>query len=70
MESHAMTLAMAQAQHRAIMTLALQAARGAVKNELKRQGRRLADVEYKEVMAMARDYLDTHPANCKGEGDC
>ena len=33
-----------------------------MKNELKRQGRRLADVEYREVMQMARDYLDAHPA--------
>jgi hypothetical protein len=62
MESHGMTQAQAQAQHRAIMTLAMMKAQGAVKNELKRQGRRLADVEYKEVMAMARDYLDQHPA--------
>ena len=36
-------LTIAQRQRMAIMTLAMQAARGVVKNELKRQGRRLAD---------------------------
>jgi hypothetical protein len=50
-----------QAQRMAIMTLALQRARNVVKEELKRQRRRLADVEAKEITALAREYLDAHP---------
>jgi hypothetical protein len=41
--------------------LAMQRARGAVKDELKRQRRRLADVEAREITARARDYLIAHP---------
>jgi len=52
------TPAQVQAQTRAIMTLAMLAARGVVKNELKRQGRRLADVEAKEITIAARALLD------------
>jgi hypothetical protein len=51
-------LTIAQRQRMAIMTLAMQAARGVVKNELKRQGRRLADVEAKEITIAARAMLD------------
>jgi hypothetical protein len=32
-----------------------------VKAELKRQGRRLCDVEHREIKALARDYLFEHP---------
>ena len=42
----------------ASIVLALQRARNAVKEELKRQRRRLADVEAKEITALAREYLD------------
>jgi hypothetical protein len=45
----------------ASFVLALQRARGVVKEELKRQRRRLADVEAKEITARAREYLDAHP---------
>jgi hypothetical protein len=45
----------------ASFVLALQRARNAVKEELKRQRRRLADVEAKEITALAREYLDAHP---------
>ena len=36
-------------------------ARNAVKEALKRQGRRLADVDAKEITALARDYVSAHP---------
>jgi hypothetical protein len=41
--------------------LAMQRARGAVKEELKRQRVRIADVEAKEITERARDYLIAHP---------
>ncbi len=41
--------------------LAMQRARGAVKDGLKRQRVRLADVEAKEITERARDYLIAHP---------
>jgi hypothetical protein len=47
--------------------LALQAARKVVQRRLKAQGRRLPEVEYKEIMAMARDYLAQHPAELIAE---
>jgi hypothetical protein len=40
---------------RASFVLALQRARGAVKEELKRQRARIADVEAKEITERARD---------------
>src|SRR5205809_267212 len=43
------------------VVLALHRARGVVKDELKRQRVRLADVEAKEISERARDYLDAHP---------
>jgi hypothetical protein len=52
---------MAQAQRRAIMTLALQSARKVVERQLRSTGRRLPDVEYKEIMMLAHDYLAQHP---------
>jgi hypothetical protein len=45
----------------ASFVLALQRARNAVKEELKRQRRRLADVEAKEITGRAKDYLIAHP---------
>jgi hypothetical protein len=45
----------------ASFVLAQQRARGAVKEGLKRQRVRLADVEAKEITALARDYLIAHP---------
>jgi hypothetical protein len=46
---------------RASFVLAMQRARGAVKEELKRQRVRIADVEAKEITERARDYLNAHP---------
>jgi hypothetical protein len=40
----------------------MQRARGAVKEELKRQRIRLADVEAREITERARDYLEAHPS--------
>jgi hypothetical protein len=45
----------------ATIVLAEYRARHMVKAELKRQGRRLVDVEAKEVSARAHDYLCSHP---------
>jgi hypothetical protein len=45
----------------ATIVLAEYRARHIVKAELKRQGRRLADVEAKEITARAHDYLCSHP---------
>jgi hypothetical protein len=40
----------------------MQLARGAVKEQLKRERIRLAEVEAKEITSRARDFLKTHPA--------
>jgi hypothetical protein len=56
-----MTLAMEQSKRRAIMTLALQAARKAVERQLRSTGRRLPDIDHKEIMTLAQDYLAQHP---------
>jgi DNA invertase Pin-like site-specific DNA recombinase len=56
-----MALAMAQSRHLGIMTLAMAHARKAAKEELKRQRVRVADVEAREITALARDYLEAHP---------
>jgi hypothetical protein len=45
----------------ATMTRAMQVARGLVKEELKRQRVRIADVEAREITARAKDYLIAHP---------
>jgi hypothetical protein len=45
----------------ATFVLAQQRARNAVKEELKRQRVRIADVEAKEITERARDYLIAHP---------
>jgi hypothetical protein len=50
-----------QAQRMATMTLALQRARNAVKEELERQRVRIADVEAKGITERARGYLIAHP---------
>jgi len=47
--------------NQASFVLAMQRARGMVKDELKRERIRLADVEAKEISARARDYLIAHP---------
>ena len=54
-------LTIAQHVAMATMTRAMQLARGVVKDQLKRQKIRLAEVEAKEVSARARDYLEEHP---------
>jgi hypothetical protein len=46
---------------RASFVLALERARNAVKEELKKQRVRIADVEAKEITARAREYLEAHP---------
>jgi hypothetical protein len=45
----------------ASFVLAMQRARGVVKEELKRQRVRIADVEAKEITERAKDYLIAHP---------
>jgi len=57
-----MTLAMEQTKSRAIMVLAMREARKVVERQLRSQCRRLCDVEYREIMQMAKDYFDEHPA--------
>jgi hypothetical protein len=51
------------AQHIAMatMTRAMQLARGVVKDQLKRQKIRLADVDTKDITSWALVYLDDHP---------
>lgn len=43
------------------VVLALHRARGIVKDQLKRERIRLADVEAREISERARDYLEAHP---------
>ena len=43
------------------MTEAMRRARGAVKEELKREKIRLADVEAREISERARHYIEAHP---------
>jgi hypothetical protein len=50
------------------VVLALYQARGIVKDQLKRELRRLADVEAREISERARQYLEAHPdlvADCR-----
>ncbi len=54
-------LTISQRMAMATMTRAMQLARGAVKEELKRQRIRLADVDAREISARARDYVIAHP---------
>jgi hypothetical protein len=54
-------LTIAQHVAMATMTRAMQLARGMVKEELKKQRIRLAEVEAREISARARDYLEAHP---------
>jgi hypothetical protein len=56
-----MTLTISQHIAGATMTRSMQLARGIVKDQLKRQRIRLADVEAKEITERARDYLIVHP---------
>ena len=56
-----MTLTIAQRMTMATMTRAMQLARGMVKEELKKQKIRLADVDAREISERARDYLIAHP---------
>ena len=56
-----MTLTISQRITMATMTRAMQLARGLVKEELKRQRVRIADVEAREITARAKDYLIAHP---------
>jgi hypothetical protein len=55
-------LTIAQHVAMATWTRAMQLARGAVKEQLKRERIRLAEVEAKEITSRARDFLKTHPA--------
>jgi hypothetical protein len=54
-------LTIAQHMAMATMTRAMQVARGAVKEALKRQRVRLADVDAKDISSWALVYLDDHP---------
>lgn len=56
-----MTSTIAQQVRMATMTRAMQLARGAVKEELKKQRVRIADVETREITDRARAYLEAHP---------
>jgi hypothetical protein len=56
-----MTLTISQRITMATMTRAMQLARGLVKEELKRQRVRVADVEAREITARAKGYLIAHP---------
>ena len=56
-----------QAQRMAIMTLATRAARKVVERQLRSTGRRLPDVDHKEIMTLANDYLAAHPAELIAE---
>jgi hypothetical protein len=60
-EVHAMTLTIMQQIAMATMTRAMQLSRGVVKDHLKRERIRLADVDAREVSERARDYLIAHP---------
>jgi hypothetical protein len=60
-KSEARRLTISQHIAMATMTHAMQLARGAVKEHLKRQRVRLADVEAKEISSWALVYLDDHP---------
>ena len=44
-----------------IAALAQQSAIKAVKDQLRRQGQRLVDVEYRVLIAIVREYLNGHP---------
>ena len=55
-----MTMTIEQSKRRAIMTLAQFRARNAVKEELKKQRVRIADVEAKEITSWAQVYLEDH----------
>jgi hypothetical protein len=56
-----MTLTIAQRQRMAVMTLAQYRARHAVKDQLRRHGVRLAEVEAKDISSWAWVYLEDHP---------
>ena len=58
------------AQHIAMatMTRAMQVARDAVKEELKKQKIRLADVEARDITSWALVYLEDHPAPLMRQG--
>jgi hypothetical protein len=56
-----MTLTITQHIAGATMTRAMQVARGAVKEQLKRQRIRLADVDAKDISSWARVYIEDHP---------
>jgi hypothetical protein len=60
---HTTVCRMSLAQHMtgATMTEAMRLARGMVKNELKRERIRLADVEAREITSRAKDYIEAHP---------
>jgi hypothetical protein len=51
----------------AVMTLATQAAKKVVERQLRSTGRRLPDVEHKEIMTLANDYLTQHPTELIAE---
>jgi hypothetical protein len=55
------TLTITQHIAMATMTRSMQLARGAVKEALKKQRMRLADVDAKEISSWALVYLEDHP---------
>jgi hypothetical protein len=56
------SLTLAQQMTMATMTRAMMIARGGVKENLKREKIRLADVDAREISKRARQYLEAHPS--------
>jgi hypothetical protein len=56
-----------QWEHRRMIAMAMYIARGIVKEQLKRKGIRLADVDAKAIGTMAMAYIATHPEEVYAE---
>jgi hypothetical protein len=56
-----------QMEHRRMIAMAMYVARGIIKDQLKRQGIRLADVDAREIRTMAMAYITTHPEEVYAE---
>jgi hypothetical protein len=56
-----------QSEHRRMIAMAMYVARGIVKDQLKRKGIRLVDVEAKVIGTMAMAYIAAHPEEVYAE---
>jgi hypothetical protein len=56
-----------QWEHRRMIAMAMYVARAIVKDQLKRQGIRLVDVDAKAIGTMAMAYIATHPEEVYAE---